>query len=563
MVSLGPGSVRWLPDVESRTTGENARGFWVIECRPHIAIKLKRFFERAQKDQRGAHKILDTLETSRDLLWFMERFPLEMGATDRARLERRAKEHVDREIQVATVLDKGPTFSFDLAIPAREYQRAAAELVLRLGGLLVADDAGLGKTATAICMISDPRARPAIVVTLTHLPEQWAKEIGRFAPQLLTHCAKGTKPYRVGKTDVLILRYSQVAGWSDAIAESRYFESVTFDECQELRIQDSQKYRGAKRIADAMTYRLGTSATPVYNYGSEMFSIVECLRPDALGTRAEFDREWTSGEQIDDPRAFGEYVRAEGIMVRRTRKDVARELPAFQKIPQYIASDARAYESVAEQADALAALLLKDGLSGEEKMRASGELSWVLRQATGVAKAPHVAAFVRILVEQGEKVLLFGWHREVYRLWSNLLADCGIQFFTGEESPKQKQATKDAFCTGDCKVLAMSLRAGAGIDGLQFVCRTIVFGELDWSPGVLEQDECRVWRDGQVDPVMAYYLLSTDGADPVMSEVLGLKRAQSEGIRSPNADLIEELQVDTERLKKLAEDWLRRRRLAA
>jgi hypothetical protein len=49
----------------------------------------------------------------------------------------------------------------------------------------------------------------------------------------------------------------------------------------------------------------------------------------------------------------------------------------------------------------------------------------LLRQATGIAKAPFVADFVRLLVESGEKVLLYGWHREVYSIWRDKLKDLG------------------------------------------------------------------------------------------------------------------------------------------
>lgn len=70
---------------------------------------------------------------------------------------------------------------------------------------------------------------------------------------------------------------------------------------------------------------------------------------------------------------------------------------------------------------------------------------------------------------------------------------------------------------------------GNGIDGLQHACRTVVFGELEWPPGVIDQNIGRVQRDGQTDPVTAYILVSESGSDPVMTEVLGVKREQLEG----------------------------------
>lgn len=86
----------------------------------------------------------------------------------------------------------------------------------------------------------------------------------------------------------------------------------------------------------------------------------------------------------------------------------------------------------------------------------------------------------------------------------------------------------------------------------------MVFGELDWSPGVLEQCVGRAHRDGQLDPVFAYYLTAMDGVDPIMIDILGLKRQQIRGVRDPNGSLVLPKTVDPNHIKKLAEAYLAR-----
>jgi len=76
----------------------------------------------------------------------------------------------------------------------------------------------------------------------------------------------------------------------------------------------------------------------------------------------------------------------------------------------------------------------------------------------------------------------------------------------------------------------ISLRAGQGIDGLQARGSTVVFGELDWSPGIHEQCVGRLQREGQAQPVFAYFIVSQSGSDPVVADVLGLKQAQVDGV---------------------------------
>jgi SNF2 family DNA or RNA helicase len=521
----------------------------------------------------------------------MERYPLELAPADAEHLRRRAAEHVRRSSEIARILAAGYTPpSFALALPPRQYQCVAADLVLRSGGALIADDVGIGKTVMAICTFADQRTLPALVVTLTHLPRQWEAEIRRFAPGLRVHILKSGQPYDIAKAmrprgrrrdatallpginafpDVVICNYHKLSGWADVLAGQ--VKSVVFDEVQELRREDSAKYSAAKHVAGAADFRMGLSATPIYNYGGEMFSVLDVLRPGALGSREEFIREWCTDlgndkVSVKDPKAFGTYLRSEGLMLRRTRADVGRELPELTKAVHHIDADPAALDAVGDRASELARFILRQGGQVErgDKLRASEEISYLLRQATGIAKAPFVAEFVRLMVEGGEKVVLYGWHREVYSIWQERLKDLKPVFYTGTESPVQKDAAKAAFLddASGTKVLVMSLRAGAGLDGLQGHCRTVVFGELDWSPGVHEQCIGRIHRDGQPDKVIAYFLVADSGSDPVVADVLGLKKAQIEGMRDPDAELIEKLDTGGGHIKRLAAAYLEQRGMA-
>lgn len=563
----------------SRTygTAKLVRGEWHVQAEPHVMLRLRRMFRRTGGSV-GTVKLTASDEVAKDLLWFTQRYPLEV--TPCAALERGASSFDERaEAFSALLAGTIEPRAFDLAIPARRYQQVAADLAFRSGGLLIADDVGLGKTASAIAMLTDPTTRPALVVTLTHLPRQWARELGRFAPKLRVHIAKKATPYDLTPKqkraadqleliapefpDVVILNYHKLAGWSEALAGK--VRTVVFDEVQELRHWGSQRYDAAKHVADACHFRVGLSATPIYNYGSEFHSVMEAVRPGALGTRAEFLGEWCSSNAdprkaaIKDAKAFGTYVREAGLMLRRTRADVGRELPHLSKSVVHVDSDEKALDAISKDVAELARIILETGGVWKEKGQAARDLDWRLRQATGIAKAPYVAEFVRLLVESGEKVVLYGWHREVYSIWLDRLADLKPVLYTGTESPLAKERSVEAFTRGEAKVLAISLRAGAGLDGLQGHARTIVFGELDWSPGVHEQAIGRVHRDGQGDPVVAYFLVADDGSDPVVMDVLGLKREQIEGIRDPNAALLESTKTDA--LRTLAESFLRQRGL--
>lgn len=307
------------------------------------------------------------------------------------------------------------------------------------------------------------------------------------------------------------------------------------------------------------------SATPIYNYGGEIYNVLNVICPDVLGTPDEFYREWCTqryGERkpsLRDPKMFGEFVRDEGLMLRRTRADAGRELEKLNTFPIEVETDKRSMAKFGDEIAALARTILStEQLERGAKFRASGALDYQLRRETGMAKASFTAAFVRGLVDSGESVVLYGWHHDVYEVWRNALKDLEPAFFTGKESPAAKELEITRFKEGKTKVAILSLRAGAGLDGLQHVCRTVVFGELDWSPGVHEQAIGRVYRDGQPDPVMVYFLIADSGSDPIIADTLGVKRGQINGLRDPDAPLVE-AGADPNHMRKLAEEFLRQR----
>jgi intein/homing endonuclease/superfamily II DNA or RNA helicase len=967
---------------------------WHVEAEPYVVIRLKRVFEKISKGRFGVVRLSNTPENCRELEWFLQRYPMDVVSPDA--LAAGSKAHKDEELLVADLVNgvrKPPPF--ELALPPREYQSVAAAIVLATGGLIIADEVGLGKTLCAIATFTDPRTLPALVVTLSHLTHQWESEVNRFAPDLRTHILKKTKVYDVRDKgvfpDVLITTYHKLHGWADTLAP--VINSIVFDEGHELRrgreslkgnaayhlannvsfrtalsvhpkstvelrggpfgsgwvgniqaafrsvdrpslhhgqyeildVSDlgvesrgwngisfcwksvkkmirhpcdrplsSAKVRGVQlratndhsvyvaksatefvetetsalqvkdivpiddgrgweeglpeeslidvvelieglptvqvavdlsslshkslgiHIRDWHRYRRGpfgtrlplavyrkapyvrlsdwayvlgfwigdgwfdesrvclavenkligqittqlnllpdigltckvkptrrnsvevrmnhklwclvlgnvfgtttcytkhipgewviswpresrflllqglvdsdgtiskktrrisyrttsprlmhsllsllrslgingsvtcsaprveereiisrvpsysiawsyydmypdhkpekkwggtpgsqstflgnfsegkvravfgcrgrrpkyvydfemgghpsfvvdgmlvhNSATPFFNYGGEMFNVMEAIKPGALGTWGEFFREWCNKSygdkkaRIREPRVFGSYLRDHGLMIRRTREDVGRELPDLSKVPHYVSSDKAALDQISASAAELAKFILDQGPSLKgEKMKAAGELSYKLRQATGIAKAPYVAQFVKMLVESGEKVLLYGWHRAVYDIWQDQLSDFNPVLYSGSESPKQKQDAFNRFAGGDTNLIIMSLRSGLGLDGLQHHCKTVVVGELDWSPSVLKQCIGRVHREGQPHPVMAYYLLSNTGSDPVIADTLGIKKAQIEGVVDPNKPLIEK-QRQADDIKRLAKYYLK------
>jgi len=565
------GEIEHLPaDHEDNGT---KRPQWAIKAEPNVAVRLKRFFPRVDHDRSGRIFITDTPEVGRDLEMILGRWPLQATPAALRRIHERAEEHMETEERVLQILGGQHLEGMqEPARPPRDYQLQAADITLATGRLLLADVVGLGKTFSSLLVLRDPRALPALIVTLTHLPKQWLEEMNETLPWLRGHIIRSTKVYDPSQKremkghhpDVLICNYAKLPGWSDHLAGE--VKTVIFDEVQELRHHKTIRYTAAAQVADAAGYRMGLSATPVYNYGGEIHNVFSVLAPDVLGTRSEFEREWGKQENgqlaIKDPKALGAWLRDEWLMLRRTRKDVGRELPDVVRVPHAVEADSDRLDRLSGDAIDLARLIVDDASDAKEVFKAKGEFDMWVRKETGIAKAPFVADFVRMLVEDGEKVALFGWHHDVYNIWRNRLRDLDLVFYTGRESKAQKEAAKQAFLNGEADVFVMSLRAGAGLNGLQEISHVAVFGELDWSPAMHDQCIGRLHRDGQAESTVAYFLTSGVGSDPIMAQVLQLKRMQAEPLLDEETELFAPSADSGDRIRELAKDFLSKRDLA-
>lgn len=517
----------------NRVTLENGkRGrVWCFDSAPDIRMRLRRLFASA-KAAGQLIRIDDTPANAEDVEWILHRYPHDIDRHVWQYLTAQAEIAKSRRLVSENAMAAEHTQPPGLALPLRQYQLQAVEIAFQNRGLLCGDDLGLGKTAVGIGLLAMPGTLPAVVVTPTHLTNQWVEQLARFLPGLKSYVIKKTNPEKetVPKHHVTVIPYSRLAGWRDHLPRA----TVIFDEVHALRHTGTNKWNAAKQVADAATWRLGLSATPVFNYGDEIHSIMDCLTPGHLGTYGEFTTEWCTWNGrhnvVNDPVALGAHLRQSGNMVRRTREEVGRELPDLLRVQVPIEYDANVIAVLKSKALNLAATVLHGTFV--EKGKAARQLDLMLRQATGIAKAPFAAEFVADLVGNGRQVVVGAWHREVYAVLESILEEKGITSvkYTGSESPAAKQRAKDSFVGGHAQVFLISLRSGEGLDGLQGMSNTVVIAELDWSPQAINQLIGRVHRDGQQEQCTAFYLTIDNGSDPVVAGVLGLKGAQADGI---------------------------------
>lgn len=536
----------------------DGKRIFLEDVKPHVSIKLKSLFARIQKQQTKNYDISLTDEACADVLWFMDRFPFECSATDMSKIKKGAKRFKDDRAEMEAIMLPGwsapEVKGFRKGYSPNFMQMQAVEVLRRRKRLLLGDDVGQGKTWCA--MAAALMRRPVAVVVEPHLAEQWAMEFIVEYTELTVHIIDGTKPYSLPKADVYIFRYSNISGWVD-VAGTGYFAFVVFDEVQQLRTgTGSAKGAAAVVFADSAEWVLGLSATPIFGYGAEIWNIMRVIDPDVLGSWEEFTREWCvyGGNNkwiVEDPDALGSYLRESGVFIRRLR-----EGRPINKIVVNVDFDDGAAVAAEDLARSLAMKVL-DGKFGESG-QAARELDALARRITGVGKAKGIAAYARILLSAGIPVLMSAWHRDVYDILLKELSDFKVALYTGSETPKQKNKVKQDFIKGKIDCVLISNRSGAGLDGLQKRCHTLIVAELDWASAVYYQLAGRLDRPGQPQPeITMIFCVCESGSDPTIMSVNALKSDQLRGIMDPGSGAAETYS-DVSHIKMLAEEFLSR-----
>lgn len=522
---------------------------WIVKGDPGMVEMAKRLFPGSNSRGRGICRFPNTKRNAANLNWLMLRFPLKV--TDMAAWEQSyqaAVNHEQRVEQFNYQIKKAPV-PLEFIGTLKEFQNEGFSYLCAAERALLADDMGLGKTAQGLAFIAAEKAYPALIVVMPHLILNWVSEIHKFlhlpgAGQLqfdggeqstAVHIIKGLKPYHLPPANIYIIHYGLLRGWGNALSDAG-IKAVLFDEIQELRHTGTAKYSAASMISSAVPLCVGLSGTPIYNRGGEIWAVMNIIEYHCLGDWDSFTREWCTGygsDTVKDPELLNGYLRREGLMLRRRKSEVLKELPDKRRVTQTIDFDSGTYDKLIQSAVTKAQHIesIKDIF---ERGRMSKQILDESRRAIGIAKAPYVVAFMKVLLEAGERVLLFAYHHDVFDIYLEQLAEYHPVEITGRETKEQKAEAERAFMAGETNCCIISLRSSAGLN-LQRA-NVVVFGELDWSPAIHTQAEDRAHRIGQFDSLLCYYLVTNEGADESIQEFLGLKIAQFKGIMGDQAE---------------------------
>jgi superfamily II DNA or RNA helicase len=408
-----------------------------------------------------------------------------------------------------------------------------------LGGIL-ADEMGLGKTVQTLAFLKTLTG-PSLVVCPSSLIFNWAREAAKFIPGSKVLTIEGpnrsTLFSQIPQSDLILTSYPLLR--RDA---ERYrgieFAGIVLDEATHIKNPDTQNAQAALSLRGRARFVL--TGTPIENSVRDLWPLLQFVMPGYLGPRDDFR------ERYELPIGRGSAPERERlsrrlrpVMLRRLKKDVAKDLP--EKIEQV------AYCDLSPEQTELYQKLHQEGRRkveqhASEKNQGKARMAMLtallrLRQVCcdlrlvgqtvdrPSAKIELLSELLEEAIDGGHRVLVFSQFVSMLRLIQDQLKESGTPFCYLDGETKDRGAEVDRFQqNNDIPVFLISLKAG-GVGLNLSAADTVVHFDPWWNPAVEAQATDRAHRIGQTRVVTSYKLIARG---TVEEKILNLQRRKRE-----------------------------------
>lgn len=449
----------------------------------------------------------------------------------------------------------------DTTPPLRDYQETGVAWVLRqmkrYKAVLLADDAGLGKTRQALLVALRRNAERVLIVCPAGARRVWQSEIKRWLPGWSSRVVlvePGTKHTDATKARlvtplILIIGYDELSNlkshWAAQLGRRRW-DLMVLDEAHYLKNPSNRTLalyglKGATEGIQASAEKvLLLTGTPTPNHAGELWQHIRTFWPGAMKyqgralTQAEFEDRYTRyrdtiyGRQVTGSKNQATLRRClEPVVLRRRKSQVLKELPPLQLQDIPLAEPRRWQESLSFEARTAAAKL---GLGRDDDtllrgLRSEGSVA-TLRREIGELKVQPTILWVQERMLSTNKLLIFAWHHSVIAHLYRGLLEFDPVVVTGETAPKLRAQAIEHFQTHAQTRIFIGQVLAAGTAVTLTAASEVAICEPSWVPGENHQAICRAHRLGQRDNVLASFLYLPGTLDERIMGVFRRKAAE-------------------------------------
>ncbi|WP_213877826.1 DEAD/DEAH box helicase [Pseudomonas sp. dw_358] len=425
---------------------------------------------------------------------------------------------------------------------------------LDVGGIL-ADDMGLGKTLQTLAhVLSEKQAgrldRPAMVVMPTSLIPNWQDEAARFAPSLRVLALHGAGRKRhfeqLADYDLLLTTYALLPKDLEALSKVP-LHLLILDEAQYIKTPGSKAAQAARQLQARQ--RLCLSGTPLENHLGELWSLFHFLLPGWLGDAKAFSQAYRVPIEKHGSEVRLQHLnsRIKPFLLRRTKEQVATELPAKTEITHWVElneAQRDVYETVRLAMDKkVRAEINRKGMARSqiiilEALLKLRQVCCDLRLVNDVTppsrgsssgKLDSLMDMLDELLAEGRRILLFSQFTSMLALIEHELQQRSVAYALLTGATRNRRAPVNDFQQGKVQIFLISLKAG-GVGLNLTAADTVIHYDPWWNPAAEHQATDRAYRIGQEKPVFVYKLITRGTVEEKIQHLQLEKSALASGV---------------------------------
>lgn len=425
-----------------------------------------------------------------------------------------------------------------MTIPYR-FQLEDVRKIHKFGGrCLIAHSMGLGKSFLSLLYAQrHPEVRPIIVICPASLKWNWERE-AKIHINMPCEILEGmTIPKNYGmksSPQLVIVNYDILKAWLPYLTTLKP-KLIIIDEAQCIVHRASQRSKATRQLCKTIPHILALSGTPLTNRPSELWNILNLLRPDLYPSFFSFAQVhcepklkpwgWEYNGAANLPLLHENLTST--FMLRRRKEDVLSELPKKQRIvlPMDIVNRKDYNAAVAD----FMTWLKKQSRSSAKKAKLAQGLVKLgtLKRLAGEFKLPSVMEWIdNFLEESDEKLIVFGVHKKVIKpLEEKYKKICVL--VDGSTIGKERQKAVDQFNRNDKTRLFIGNIKAAGSGWSCTSASTVAFCELDWTSTNHAQAEDRISGIGRGVAGVAsqiFYLIARNTVEEKLCDFIQLKQ---------------------------------------
>lgn len=416
------------------------------------------------------------------------------------------------------------------------FQREGVKFAIKQEGrCIIGDEMGLGKTIQAIAIANWYMADwPMLVVCPASVVRGWKKHLLTWLKHVKEHqiaIVEKPGPYPFD-AKIIIMSYDRMKACENDIKKSDA-NVMIFDESHNLKSHKSQRTKSGVTIAKDRKRVILLSGTPALSRPIELYPQLLIVDPKMFPKMHDFGLRYCDAKQLN----FGPYpswdykgnsntdelriLLESTVMIRRMKKDVLRDLP-----PKNRQKVSLPVELTPEQSSRMT--YFKEQVGKVTKITndiKTDLMKWFSESAE--VKIPAVTKYIEKLLDKDrqKKFIIFCHHRVMSEGLMQFLEQKQISFIiiNGETLPKLRQECCDVFQTNDRVRVAVVSIVAAGVGVTLTAAHHVVFAELFWNPGIINQAEDRAHRIGQEDTVLVEYLIAKETVDELIWGLISKK----------------------------------------